>query len=66
MNEIFTVDNVKCAGCVKTIQDGLGELPGVTAVTVDIPSGEVRVEGTDLDRARLAARLSELGYPERA
>ena len=60
------VRNVKCGGCAKTIQDGLAELPGVSAVQVDIDSGRVRVEGENLDRVRIAARLAELGYPEAA
>lgn len=64
MQERFTVKNVKCGGCVKAIQDGLRALPGVAAVEVVIDGGKVTVEGDRLDRAQLAAKLSELGYPE--
>lgn len=64
MQERFTVKNVKCGGCVKTIQDGLRALPGVAAVEVVIDGGKVTVEGDRLERAQLAAKLSELGYPE--
>lgn len=62
--EKFTVKNVKCAGCASTIENGLKELPGVTDVEVAIENGAVTVKGEGLDRARLAARLGELGYPE--
>ena len=64
MCEEFKVQNVKCAGCVRTIQDGLKNQPGVTGVEVTIDSGLVRVTGKPLKRASLAAKLQELGYPE--
>lgn len=64
MQESFTVKNVKCGGCASTIINGLQALPGVTEVTVDIPSGAVAVEGEALSRDMLSAKLGELGYPE--
>lgn len=65
MQENFTVQNVKCAGCVAAIRDGLGSMPGVRSVEVVIDGGKVCVEGSDeLNRTALAAKLSELGYPE--
>ena len=64
MQELFSVKNVKCGGCVKAIQQGLQTLPGVTAVTVVIDGGKVTVEGQPLNRTELSAKLSELGYPE--
>jgi copper chaperone len=64
MQETFSVKNVKCGGCVKAIQKGLGELPGVVSVEVIIDGGKVSVEGDRLERAQLSAKLSELGYPE--
>jgi len=64
MQETFTVKNVKCGGCVKAIEQGLGGLPGVETVTVIIDGGKVGVTGSGLDRAQLGAKLKELGYPE--
>jgi copper chaperone len=64
MQEKFTVKNVKCGGCVKTIEQGLGGLPGVASVTVTIEGGKVDVTGSGLDRAQIGAKLRELGYPE--
>lgn len=60
--ETFTVKNIKCGGCVKTVQNGLLELDGVSTVEATT-AGEVMVQGANPDRARLAARLIELGYP---
>ncbi|MHB8473763.1 MAG: heavy-metal-associated domain-containing protein [Gammaproteobacteria bacterium] len=65
MSERFMVQNIKCGGCANAIQAGLQTLAGVTGVAVDIPSGQVDVSGTELNRATLAAKLAELGYPER-
>lgn len=64
MNEQFSVRNVKCGGCVNAIQDGLKELQGVASIEVSIGDGTVRVTGENLDRAALAEKLTELGYPE--
>ena len=62
--EKFRVKNVKCGGCVGTIRQGLLTVAGVTAVDVVIQGGEVTVSGDGLDRASLAQKLGQLGYPE--
>ncbi|MFO7602959.1 MAG: heavy-metal-associated domain-containing protein [Gammaproteobacteria bacterium] len=55
--------NIKCGGCASTIQNGLGDLPQVEAVEVDIATGIVRIQGQELDADRIRAKLAELGYP---
>lgn len=55
--------NIKCGGCASAIQEGLGSLPGVTGVEVDIETGTVRIEGENPDRDTIIAKLAELGYP---
>lgn len=55
--------NIKCGGCVSSIQDGLKELGGISAVSVDIASNKVSVEGSNLDSKVIEAKLAELGYP---
>ncbi|MEK7322052.1 MAG: heavy-metal-associated domain-containing protein [Pseudomonadota bacterium] len=62
--EIFAVKNVKCGGCASTIQQGLAGLPGVNEIDVKAPGGPVTVHGEGLERAALARKLAELGYPE--
>ncbi len=63
MQESFSVQNVKCGGCTSAIENGLGELAGVSSVTATL-EGLVTVEGEQLDRTAISAKLSELGYPE--
>ena len=58
------VENVKCAGCVATIRDGLATLPGVAAVDVEQATGKVTVRGEALSRQTLSNKLTALGYPE--
>ncbi len=58
------VANIKCNGCAATIKTNLERMPGVAAVAVDARAGAVVVTGESLERAPLAARLRELGYPD--
>ncbi len=62
--EVFKVQNVKCGGCVKAIENGLNILPEVSEVIVSIDEGQVIIRGEALDRQQLADKLAELGYPE--
>jgi copper chaperone len=62
--ENFTAQNIKCGGCVSTIQEGLGSLPGVDKVDVEIEGGKVTVTGANLSRSQISAKLKDLGYPE--
>lgn len=59
----FQSSNIKCGGCVTNVENGLKTLSGVNNITVDIPSNIVSVEGSDLDKAAIEAKLAELGYP---
>ena len=62
--ERFTVANVKCGGCVKNIQNNVGQMAGVDSVDVDIAAKQVVVHGPSLDREIISAKLAALGYPE--
>ena len=63
-SENFSVQNIKCNGCIANVRKGLEELPGVSSVEASVEGGKVTVHGDSLDRATLAAKLAELGYPE--
>ncbi len=65
MEERFSVNNVKCQGCVTAICSALSAVPDVDEVSVDISAAQVMVQGSQLQRAELAAQLNRLGYPER-
>lgn len=63
----FKVAKVKCQGCVRAICDGLGQLPGVQQVAVEVTTGQVTVSAVaPCTMAELTRRLATLGYPIRA
>ncbi len=64
MTTTFTVPDMTCGHCEKSVRSALGEaLPGA-AVTVDLSSGRVTVEG---DAARAEQAIRDAGYtPEKA
>ena len=55
--------NIKCGGCVSSIENALKELKGISNIAVDIPSNIVTVEGAELDKTVIETKLAELGYP---
>jgi copper chaperone len=64
MSAIFTVSDMTCGHCEKTVRAAIEEaLPGA-AVTVDLAAHRVTVEG---DRAKAEEAIREAGYtPEAA
>lgn len=59
------VNNIKCGGCVSTIEEAIGKLPGVSSVQASAQDGMVKIQGDELERATICRTLAELGYPER-
>lgn len=60
----LTVPNISCGHCVATIERVVGELPGVAAVTGDIPTQKVDIQfdaPATLDQ--IVATLKEWEYP---
>lgn len=56
--------NIKCEGCVTTIQTALNKLKGITSVIVSKEQGLVTVSGVALDRDQIVQELNVLGYPQ--
>lgn len=55
--------NIKCAGCAANIKNGLDALSGIDQIDVDITTGGVLIQGSQLDQTLITAKLAELGYP---
>ena len=64
--ENFELENIKCGGCAKSIQNKMSDFEGVREVSVDFEKGtvSVRLEGENTTREMLAEKLSAMGYPE--
>ncbi|MFC9837360.1 heavy-metal-associated domain-containing protein [Rhodococcus sp. NPDC127530] len=58
-----TVTGMTCDHCVSSVTEEINELPGVTAVNVDLATGKVVIESTtDLDPGAVADAVAEAGY----
>ena len=62
--ELFMVQKVKCDGCATNIRDGLLKLPNIDSVEVEVSTGQVTVQGSEVSREQLSKTLTALGYPE--
>jgi copper chaperone len=57
--------DISCEHCQRTIERELATLPGVHAVSVDVPSREVNVSFDPALTSRdvIASKLNDEGYP---
>jgi copper chaperone len=65
-NETFQVTGMTCDHCVRAVTAEVGQIDGVTAVTVDLPTGQISVDSDQpIDSttvAAVAAAVDEAGY----
>jgi len=61
----LTAPDISCDHCKRTIEQTVGALAGVKAVTVAVAPKQVTVEydPAQVDRAAIAAALDDEGYP---
>ena len=57
----YTVTGMTCEHCVRSVEEEVGEVPGVTGVAVDLASGRVVVTG-DASADAVRAAVDEAGY----
>lgn len=63
--EKIIVENLKCGGCINTIQNKLMAIEGVKKVTANKDNSEVIIEADDVvSREILSGSLKSAGYPE--
>lgn len=58
----YTVTGMTCGHCVASVEEEVGELAGVRAVSVDLASGRLRVVGEGVSDETVAAAVGEAGY----
>jgi len=58
----YTVSGMTCGHCAANITEEVMEVPGVTEVDVDVPTGRVTVRGEPVDDAAVRAAITEAGY----
>jgi len=61
--EVFSVSGMTCGHCVSAVTSELSALDGVSAVDIDLASGQVTVESASpLERSTVAAAVDDAGY----
>ena len=59
----YTVVGMTCGHCVSAVTEEVNELPGVTAVQVDLATGGLTVTSdTAVDEAAVREAVEEAGY----
>ncbi|MBB6345863.1 copper ion binding protein [Nonomuraea muscovyensis] len=59
----YTVTGMTCGHCVSSVKEEVGEVPGVTAVEVDLATGLLTVRSeSPVDQAKIVAAVEEAGY----
>ncbi len=59
----YTVTGMTCEHCVASVTEEIQELPGVSAVDVDLPTGAVTVTSAEpLTDDAVRAAVAEAGY----
>jgi copper chaperone len=60
----LTVTGMSCMGCVNSVKNLLGALPGVGQIDIDLASGQVEVEynADQVQPAQLRLAIEDGGY----
>ncbi len=62
----YSVAGMTCDHCARAVSTEVGNIPGVTAVEVDVPTGTVRVTSDQpVDDGAFRAAVEEAGYEVR-
>ncbi len=61
MTRTYAVAGMTCEHCVRSVTEEVSEVPGVTAVDVDLARGRMTVQG-DADAVAVRAAVAEAGY----
>jgi copper chaperone len=62
MSTTYAVTGMTCEHCVRAVSSEVETIEGVTAVAVDLGTGQVTIEGYGFDHAQVAAAVDEAGY----
>jgi len=56
------VNGMTCQHCVARVKTVIEELPSVRSVVPSLETGDVRIEGDEIDEAGLKAAIESAGY----
>jgi copper ion binding protein len=58
----YSVNGMTCSHCVLSVREEVGEVPGVSAVDVDLASGRMTVSGRPFSDDAIRAAVADAGY----
>ncbi|MPZ01094.1 MAG: cation-transporting ATPase [Actinophytocola sp.] len=59
----YTVSGMTCGHCAQSVTEEVSEVPGVTDVNVDLPTGKVTVTSEQpVSEDKVRAAVTEAGY----
>lgn len=60
----LTIENVKCHGCVNSIQNSLNKIQGIDQVIINPATGTLKIiSNQEIDIEIVVRKLNKLGYP---
>lgn len=61
-NVTYVVEGMSCTHCVASVSEVVAEIDGVARVEVDLATGHLDVEGTDVSEEQVSDAVKEAGY----
>jgi copper chaperone len=58
----YAVQGMTCSHCVLSVREEVSEVPGVTAVDVNLASGRMTLTGHAIDDHAIRAAVADAGY----
>jgi copper chaperone CopZ len=59
---VYSVEGMTCDHCRAAVAKGVGALPGVMVVDVELESGRLTVRGAHVEDEAVVAAVAEAGY----
>ena len=59
------VENIKCSGCVNSIQKAILQIQGTSNVLVDLEKEKITLEADEKLKETIVNKLASMGYPEK-
>jgi copper chaperone CopZ len=59
---VYSIAGMTCDHCVLSVREEVAEVPGVTAVDVDLASGRMTVAGDGYSDDAIKSAVAEAGY----
>ena len=63
MNELtINVGGMTCNHCKKTVETNLKKINGIKDIQIDLPTGNVNIQGDNLNTEEIQETITGLGY----